>query len=120
MAYCFLGVNFHFNTLVHFVESRLVERGLQRAAPAQREQLAAQISGWQQPGVWPSIGLEAREAFEAVWAEEGGLHYGVIGAATIRCTRARPMVDRWLALAEADPPRWCSKSFVEWLKQIEI
>ncbi len=119
VAYCFLGINFHFNTMVHFVESRLVERALQRAAPEQRECLAAQISGWQQPGVWPSIGLKPREAFEAVLAEEGGLHYGTIGAATIRGTRARPMVDRWLELAEADPPRWCSEAFVAWLKQID-
>ena len=119
VAYCFLGVNFHYNTMVHFVESRLVERALQRAAPAQRAQLAAQISGWQQPGVWPSIGLKPREAFESILAEEEVLRYGTLGAATIRCTRAQPMVDRWIELAEADPPRWCSESFAAWLKQID-
>ena len=119
VAYCFLGVNFHFNTMVHFVESRLVERALQRAVPEKRDQLAAQVTDWQKPGVWPSIGLEAREAIESHLAEKGVLKYGKIGAATIRGTRARPMVDRWLELAEADPPRWCAESFVSWLKQID-
>ena len=38
VAYCFLGVNFHFNTMVHLVESLLVERALQRAAPEQRDE----------------------------------------------------------------------------------
>lgn len=119
VAYCFLGINFLYNTMVHFVESRLVERALQRAASDQRERLAAQIEDWQQPGVWPSIGREPREAIEQFLYEKGLLHYGTIGKATIRCTRARPMVDRWLELAESDPPRWCSESFVAWLKQIE-
>lgn len=118
VAYCFLGVNFLYNTMVHFVESRLVERALGRVAPERREQLAAQIEDWQKPGVWPSIGREPREAIERFLYEKGLLRYGTIGKATISCTRARPMVDNWLTLAEADPPRWCSESFVEWLRQI--
>ena len=105
--------------MVHFVESRLVERALQRAVPEKRDQLAAQVTDWQKPGVWPSIGREPREKIESILAEQDLLRYGTIGAATIRCTRARPMVDRWLELAEADPPRWCSESFVAWLKQID-
>ena len=119
VAYCFLGVNFHFNTMVHLVETMLVARALHRAAPDRRAWLAEQIEDWQQPGVWPSIGLEPREAFEQILFEESLLRYGTIGAATIRCTRARTMVDRWLKLAEADPPRWCSESFVEWLNRID-
>ena len=119
VAYCFLGVNFHYNTMVHLVETMLVDRALQRAAPEQRDWLAKQIEDWQKPGVWPSIGLEPREAFEQILFEESLLRYGTIGAATIRCTRARTMVDRWLKLAEADPPRWCADSFVAWLNQID-
>ncbi len=119
VAYCFLGVNFHYNTMVHLVETMLVDRALQRAVPEQQGSLAAQITDWQKPGVWPSIGLEPREAIEQILYEEGLLRYGTIGKATIRCTRARPMVDRWLALAEADPPRWCSDAFVAWLRHID-
>lgn len=119
VAYCFLGINFLYNTMVHFVESRLVERALRRAPPERRGKLAAQIEDWQKPGVWPSIGREPREAIEQFLYEKGLLRYGTIGKATIRCTRARIMVDNWLALAEADPPRWCSESFVAWLKQID-
>ena len=119
VAYCFLGVNFHYNTMVHLVETLLVDRALHRAAPNRRKRLAEQIEDWQKPGAWPSIGLAARERIESILAEQGLLRYGAIGAATIRCTRARPMVDRWLALAEADPPHWCSNSFVSWLKQID-
>jgi aminoglycoside 3-N-acetyltransferase len=118
-AYCFLGVNFHFNSMVHLVETLLVDRALHRAAPDRREQLAAQISDWQKPGVWPSIGFEQRDAFESHLAEVGVLQYGTIGRATIRCTRARPMIDRWLALAEADPSRWCAQRFVDWLAQVD-
>ncbi len=119
VAYCFLGVNFHYNTMVHLVETMLVDRALRRAAPDLRERLAEQIEDWQKPGVWPSIGLEPREAIERNLFEKDLLRYGIIGKATIRCTRARVMVDNWLALAEADPPRWCSDSFVAWLNHID-
>jgi len=115
-AYCFLGVTFSVNTMVHYVESLVVERALARAEPRARERLAAQVTDWLKPGVWPRIAIEDREAIEAKLAREGVVRYGRIGNATLRCARARPMVDRWLAIVEADPRRWFAPDFVRWLE----
>jgi aminoglycoside N3'-acetyltransferase len=54
-AYCFIGVNFRVNTMVHYVETLLVELALARAPQKRRSELAAAVEGWMKPGVWPSF-----------------------------------------------------------------
>ncbi|HUS80528.1 MAG TPA: AAC(3) family N-acetyltransferase [Armatimonadota bacterium] len=117
-AYCFIGVSFRVNTMVHYVESVLAERALERADPDRREQLAREIAGWMKPGVYPGIRIEDREEIERMLAEEGVMRYGPIGSAALRCCRARPMVERWVAIFEADPGRWLSEEFVLWSRRI--
>ena len=118
-AYCFIGVTFRVNTMVHYVESLVVERALERAAPERRTELAAEVVGWMKPGVWPTIAIEDREAIEKMLAERGLVRYGKIGSATLRCTRARPMVETWLAIIEAEPERWFPAEFQRWLAKIK-
>jgi len=118
-AYCFIGVTFHVNTMVHYVESLIVERALERANPPARDELADQVRGWMKPGVWPGITTDGRDRIEALLAAEGSVRYGKIGSATLRCTRAGVMVDRWLAAAEADPEGWFAPAFVQWLRRAE-
>lgn len=114
-AYCFIGVTFRVNTMVHYVESLIVERALRRARGDRREPLAAKVQGWLEPGVWPTIAGANKEKIERLLAERGIVRYGKIGSATLRCARARPMVEAWLAIVEADPDEWFPQSVVEWL-----
>jgi aminoglycoside 3-N-acetyltransferase len=115
-AYCFIGVSFRVNTMVHYVESLIVERALQRVAPDVSTSLAAQVQGWMRPGIWPSIRVDDREAIEGMLANLGIVRYGKIGSATLRCARARSMVDGWLGIVESDPKRWYPEDFQKWLK----
>mgnify|MGYP005847376625 CR=1 FL=1 len=114
-AYCFIGVTFRVNTMVHYVESLVVERALERVAAVQRAELAAEVVGWMKPGVWPTIAIEDREAIERMLAERGLVRYGRIGSATLRCAHARPMVETWLAIIEETPERWFPPEFQRWL-----
>ena len=117
-AYCFIGVTFWVCTMVHYVESLVVEHALQRAQPEARSPLAAEIVGWMSPGVWPTVRIADREAIEEMLAKQGIVRYGKIGSATLRCARTRAMVDGWLAIVEREPERWFPEDFLEWLKEI--
>jgi hypothetical protein len=77
-----------------------------------------ELADWMKPGVWPSIRPEDRELYEAMLAEQGLVQYGKIGSATLRCTRARPMVENWVAIVEAEPGRWLPAEFQRWLAKV--
>lgn len=117
-AYCFIGVSFRVNTMVHYVESLLVQRALARVPWDRHDEVAGQVKGWLKPGVWPTIAVADREKIEDRLAEEGLVSYGKIGSATLRCARAKPMVDRWLAIVEAAPDQWLPKDFLKWLDRL--
>lgn len=117
-AYCFIGVTFRVCTMVHYVESLIVERALARADPADRPALADDVVGWMEPGVWPGFRVDEREDIEKMLADQGLVRYGAIGSATFRCARAKTMVDEWIRIVEADPARWCPEDFVKWLARV--
>jgi aminoglycoside 3-N-acetyltransferase len=110
-AYCFIGVTFWVNTMVHYVESVLAERALGRANPAVRERLAAELADWMKPGVYPNIRVEDRERIEQMLADEGHMRYAKLGSATLRCCRARPMTERWVE-------RWLPDDYIDWLGRL--
>jgi len=118
-AYCFLGVTFRVNTMVHYVESLIVERSLHRAEPAAAKAWIAELRDWMKPGIWPTISIEDREVIEELLAEQGIVRYGRIGSATLRCARARPMVEEWLAIVERDPARWLPDDFLNWRDRLQ-
>lgn len=118
-AYCFIGVTFRVCTLVHFVETLLMVRALERAPAERREALADEVSGWMKPGAWLSIRIDEREVFEAWLAERGMVSYGKLGSATFRMARAQDIVDNWIALVEATPAKWLSEQAVTWLVHAE-
>lgn len=105
-AYCFIGVTFRVNTMVHFVETMVVQHALERAQPDKREAIAVAITGWQKPGIWPTIAIADREEIERLLAARGLVAYGKVGSATLRLARARPMVEVWLEIVESAPERW--------------
>ncbi len=116
-AYCFIGVNFTVCTMVHYVEANLAERALQRAAPERREAMAAELAGWMKPGPFPWIRIPDRLVIEELLAEQGIVRYGTIGSATFRCARAGAMVEQWIAIVEAEPERWFSDEWLDWLER---
>jgi len=116
-AYCFVGVTFRVNTMVHCVESTLAERALDAADPDARDRLAAQLADWEKAGPFPSIRVDDRETIEEMLAGEGLMAYAKIGSATLRCCRAGAMVERWVAIVEQEPERWLPGDYIDWLAQ---
>jgi aminoglycoside 3-N-acetyltransferase len=119
-AYCFVGVTFRVNTMVHYVESLIVERALDRIEPAGRAQAAAKVVGWLKPGVWPTVRVEDREIIERMLADRDVVRYGKIGSATLHCARARPMVQNWVEIMEAAPAKWFPAEFMAWLASLPL
>ncbi len=111
-AYCFIGVTFWVNTMVHYVEARLAENALARAGE-RREEMVAELASWMKPGPFSGIRIEDREVIEEMLRAEGIVRHGPIGSATLRCARAKPMAERWIAIVEADPERWLQDDFLE-------
>jgi aminoglycoside 3-N-acetyltransferase len=111
-AYCFIGVDFTVNTIGHLIETTFVERALERCPPARRTELEGQVHRFGRPGVWP------RHSFQAMGerlAQMGLVRFGKIGSATLRCIRARLMVDSTLAILTAEPDAWFDDEFRAWL-----
>jgi len=116
-SYCFVGVDFRVNTMVHFVESLVVERALQRVAPRKRARLVKKVSGWMRPGVWPTVRITDRLIIQQILEEQGVLRRGRIGSATLLRTPARPMVNEWLGVMESEPEAWFTDDFLKWLRK---
>jgi aminoglycoside 3-N-acetyltransferase len=113
-AYCFIGVDFTVNTMGHYVECRFIERVLAEAPVAAREALETRLARWQKPGVYP------RYRFKDMGdrlAEGGPVRFGRIGSATLRCIRARDLVDGTLAILDAEPEKWFNPDFLAWLRE---
>jgi aminoglycoside 3-N-acetyltransferase len=111
-AYCFIGVDFTVNTMGHLIETVFAERALGRCLPERRAELEAQVHRFGKPGAWP------RHSFQTMGkrlAEMGLVRFGKIGSATLRCIRARAMVDNALAILSAEPADWFNAEFQAWL-----
>lgn len=111
-AYCFVGVDFTVNTMGHYCETRVVENILSRLPEPLRTQLEDEVRRWEKPGVWPSHNFQRMGEH---LAEKGLVRFGRIGSATLRCIRARDMVDTILATLTADPESWFNEEFLQWL-----
>lgn len=120
-AYCFIGVNFRVNTMLHYVETLVVERALARCPAEEQAMRREEVAGWMKPGVWPSFSLADREAIEALLTEKGIVRVGKLGAAAFKCARTRPMIDEWLKIVEREPRRWFPPvyCYMDWLGKIE-
>ena len=64
-------------------------------------------------------GPDTVEVYERMLAERGLVRYGKIGSATLRCTRARRMVENWVAAIEAQPERWLPQNSLDWLARAQ-
>ncbi len=125
--YCFLGVDFTYNTMGHYCQCVLLEWALQQAAPDRRDALEARLSRWstileyyreRQSGsgrtvelMWPGFNFKAMGEH---LAGLGLVRFSTIGAATLRGIRSRGMVDTILTTLKADPDKWLAPNFVPW------
>lgn len=125
--YCFLGVDFTYNTEAHFCQCLLIERALQQAAPEKRDDLLGRISRWNKiveyyresrsgagrvvEFMWPSFSFKAMGEH---LASLGLVRFGTIGAATLRAIRTRDMVDTILTTLQAEPDKWLPLNFLPW------
>lgn len=113
-AYCFIGVDFTVNTMGHLIETLFVGRALDGCPPDRRVELEAQVRRFGKPGVWPRHGFQA---MGERLADMGLVRFGKIGSATLRCIRARTMVDNAVAILDAEPAAWFDDGFRAWLAQ---
>jgi len=113
-AYCFIGVDFTVNTMRHLIEAIFVQRALASVPPERRSALEARIVDFGKPGVWAHH--NGKMMGERL-AEMGLVRFGKIGSATLRCIRARDMVDNSLSILEAEPEKWFKEDFLEWLRE---
>ena len=103
----FLGVDFNVNTMMHYIQSLIVERAVAGVPEATRARLLDRVQGWRKPGVWPHY---KDAAMEPARREAGLIRYGQVGSATLRHIRAHAMVDQAIALLEAEPERWLTQT----------
>lgn len=114
-AYCFVGVDFTVNTMAHYCQCRLLEWVLSQIPKEQHDALEARIHRWQKPGVWPSFNFQLMGEH---LAELGLVRFGRIGSATIRCIRARIMVDTILKTLQSEGEKWFTQpEFVPWWQE---
>jgi len=112
-AYCFIGVDFTVCTIGHYVECRVIERALAAVPdPARRADLEGRLARWEKEGVYPRFRF--RDMGEHL-TELGFVRFGKIGSATLRCIRARDLVDNTLATLDAEPDKWFKDEFLAWL-----
>ncbi|MHB0878568.1 MAG: AAC(3) family N-acetyltransferase [Anaerolineae bacterium] len=112
----FIGVDFNVNTMMHYIQSLIVERVLDGVPEPTRAGLLYELEGWLKGGPWPHYG---DTGLEPARREAGLIRYGRLGCATLRHLRARPMVDHALPLLEADPERWFSRIFCGWYRRVQ-
>jgi len=110
--YVLLGVTFHVQTLMHYIEAILTDAVLRRATERDRHALRDGVRRWGRPGVWPSlnrIGLGEQ-------LRDGGVYGKVtIGHAETYGARCRTLVLQTLRLILADPERWLNDPFRAWM-----
>ncbi len=128
--YCFLGVDFTYNTMGHHAQCLLVEWALAQAPADRRAALEGRISRWgtiveyyqeQRAGsgrkvefVWPMFSFKA---MGERLADLGLVRFSTIGSATLRGIRARVMVDTMLTLLKAEPQQWFTEPFLGWWRE---
>ncbi|MBM3498618.1 MAG: AAC(3) family N-acetyltransferase [Armatimonadetes bacterium] len=115
-AYCFIGVDFTVNTMSHYIETVLVEAALREAQGPLRRKLRARLQARHAEGVWPWYD---RTGMEDCLTDRGLVRRGRIGSATLRCIRARDMVDHTLSILRAQPAHWFQANFQAWLAEAE-
>jgi aminoglycoside 3-N-acetyltransferase len=110
--YVLLGVGFHVQTVMHYVETVLADAVLRRAPRDEQDRRRAGVRRWATPGVWASLD---RVALGQALVEDGTYRRVEIGAATVYAARSRALVRATLNRTLREPERWLNAPFRCWM-----
>ena len=114
--YCFIGVDMNTCTMKHYIESRFVEGLLQTLKPERYDEFRSELARDCQSVFWIFYpGAKMREALE----ERGLVRRTPVGNTTLLSIRTRPLVDASLEILRADPQKWCTPEFYDWILRLE-
>ena len=110
--YVLLGVEFQVQTIMHYLETILVDSVLRRASVAEREALRVQVRRWGSPGIWPA---PERMPLGAALAADGTYRHATIGPADVYGSRFQAVLGRALEIVLGAPEAWLSQEFRIWM-----
>lgn len=114
--YAFIGVTMRVCTMKHAIEGLLVMRQLQSIPVTRRAEARATLSMDRVQRIWPYYNSEA---MQDVLANAGLLRQTLLGSATLRAIRTRPLVETTLAHLLKEPQQWLPSPFLEWIEGLE-
>jgi aminoglycoside 3-N-acetyltransferase len=109
-----IGVDFRYNTLVHYIEHLVVEEILKNTPASLREEAISDLRGWNREGAWPFFD---RGKLQQALDENGAIRRGVCGNARLILCGAKHAVDQALTWMKSDPAAWFDAEFMAWLKE---
>ncbi len=110
--YVLLGVSFHVQTLMHYIETIITDAVVRKVQGDERERVRAGIRRWGTPGVWPSLNrVQLGEAL----VDDGTYHQVTIGDAITYGARCKAIVWSTLRRVLGNPERWLNPPFREWM-----
>ena len=110
--YVLLGVEFQVQTIMHYLETILVDAVLRRASVAEREVLRTQVRRWGAPGIWPA---PERMPLGAALAADGTYRHATIGPADVYGSRFQAVLGRALEIVLETSEAWLSQAFRAWM-----
>ncbi|NMA20204.1 MAG: AAC(3) family N-acetyltransferase [Lentisphaerae bacterium] len=114
--YALIGVDFTVCTIKHLIESRMVMRLLSMLpTQAERQARRAELSKDRKHGLWPYL-TGAR--IEEVLSQQGVLKKTMLGSATLRSVRTRPLLEVIGQDIWQQPEAWFAEEFLHWRKRV--
>lgn len=110
--YVLLGVEFQVQTIMHYLETILVDAVLRRADLAERAGLRSQVRRWGGPGIWPA---PERMPLGAALAADGTYRHATIGPADVYGSRFQAVLGRALEIVLGAPATWLDEAFRDWM-----
>lgn len=115
--YAFIGVDLTVCTMKHFIESRMVMR-LLSLLPTEEARMAsrAELSKDCKHILWPFLN---GSHMEEVLSRQGVLNKTMLGSATLRAVRTRPLAEVLGQDIWQQPETWFSEDFLCWRERIQ-
>jgi len=110
--YVLLGVSFQVQTIMHYLETMLVDAVLRRATESDRPRLMASVRRWGGEGIWPAP--DRTRLGEALCAR-GVYARSTIGQATVYGARFQSVLLHALRLVMDAPQAWLANEVVTWM-----
>ena len=106
-----VGVDFRVNTMVHFIEHRIVEQAISHIPADRRQTFLDKVHDWNKPGVWSGFD---RLKLQGECDKLGLISRVRCGNAMSMMVSTKALVDNAVRIMEADPRSWFSEEFCLW------